>query len=210
MTDERLRALYQRSLRIPGGEDRPACPPPEHLVALVERQGPETERLATLDHVMACAACRSEFELLRSLETAAARTRRPAALAPLALAASLVLVVGGGVLLWRVWGPGDGAPEVYRGGPAGITLMYPVGAVAAEESRVFTWRVLPQARGYAFELLAADGTPVFSGETADTSLTLPASVHLRPGEPYRWWVRAELESGLEERSPTAEFRLRER
>lgn len=210
MTDERLRALYQRSLRIPGGEDRPACPPPERLVALVARQGPETERLASLDHVLACAACRSEFELLRSLETAASHSRWPAALAPLALAASLVLAVGGGVLLWRAFGAGGDSRDVYRGAPAGVALVHPAGDVGVVDSRVFTWRALPKARGYAFELLAADGTPVFSGETADTSLTLPASVHLRPGEPYRWWVRAELESGLEERSPTAEFRLRER
>ena len=58
MTDEeRLRVAYGELLaaRAPAGRD--GCPPPEALLRLVEREGPEDARLATLDHVLGCTKC---------------------------------------------------------------------------------------------------------------------------------------------------------
>ena len=47
-----------------------SIPPPEAIAALVRREGPEEARLATLDHVMSCADCRRDFDLLRAVERA--------------------------------------------------------------------------------------------------------------------------------------------
>ena len=70
MSDDRLRDLYAI-----GQGDRPAGPGGEHpapevIAALVRREGPEEGRLATLDHVMSCADCRRDFDLLRAVERA--------------------------------------------------------------------------------------------------------------------------------------------
>src|SRR5918911_1340273 len=112
MSEERLRELYARALEAREPAQREQCPPPEALLALARREGPEAERLATLDHVMACARCRPEFDLLRAIDSAGAgegearravpsptralarrRWTRWTMLVPLALAATLVLAV---------------------------------------------------------------------------------------------------------------------
>jgi len=68
ISDDRLRALYAPIAEQPRG-DR-LCPSPEDLQALVQRQGDEDARLAILDHVMTCAPCRNEFNVLRAVEKA--------------------------------------------------------------------------------------------------------------------------------------------
>ena len=99
VNDERLRAAYGTALRsgVAGGNTHAS---PEAIAALVRREGPESERLATLDHVMSCLDCRRDFDLLRAVEQAgrqvgAARTSaRPTWLMPAALAASLLVAIG--------------------------------------------------------------------------------------------------------------------
>lgn len=73
--DAPLRALYGRALALRGGgrSDGAAtvsCVAPEDILALVRRELPEERRLEVLDHVMACDACRREFDLLRAVEAA--------------------------------------------------------------------------------------------------------------------------------------------
>src|ERR671936_384188 len=119
MSEERLRELYARALEARAPADREQCPPPEALLALARREGPEAQRLETLDHVMSCARCRAEFDLLRAIEAAGAgegqarsetrsqprahARRRWTTFVPLALAATLVLAValGPGRHLWQ-------------------------------------------------------------------------------------------------------------
>ena len=70
MSDDRLRELYaiaQAGRSAGAGGEHPA---PEAIAALVRREGPEEARLATLDHVMSCADCRRDFDLLRAVERA--------------------------------------------------------------------------------------------------------------------------------------------
>src|SRR5215472_11834385 len=98
VTDEALREAYQRALDARRVSGREPCVAPEAMLSLLRREGSEEGRLETLDHVMGCGACRSEFELLRSIEVAGAEAAdrpRPAILriprrfaVPLALAAS--------------------------------------------------------------------------------------------------------------------------
>jgi hypothetical protein len=73
MTDEPLRKSYDRlmAIRAAGDTGRADCLPPEDLQQLLDRSGPEQERLRLLDHVMACPYCQPEFELLRMVRDAA-------------------------------------------------------------------------------------------------------------------------------------------
>src|SRR3954470_17091787 len=139
VSDERLRELYATAVRgrtaRPGGEH----PAPEAIAALVRREGAEEARLATLDHVMSCAECRRDFDLLSAVERAglesgaAARagTRR-SWLIPAALAASLLIAIGLGRTLVR---PAD---DITRGGGgSAIVLVQPAAAAVAGDSLVF-------------------------------------------------------------------------
>ena len=220
MTETGLRELYQQALAARGGGDRQRCPTPEAILALVRREGPEEERLATLDHVMACDACRREFDLLRSIEVAgeeAAGARPPARgrlpfswrhTIPYALAASLLVAIGLGV---RDRGRVPDGGEIARGGSEGVTLLAPAATgVAAGAPLVFAWRPDPGARRYLLEVLDADGRAVVSESTSDTTFTLRDASRLAPDRDYRWWVRAVGDGGARRASPVRPLRLRSR
>lgn len=205
MTDERLREIYREALARREGAERGACPPPDRLMELVERRGEEAARLATLDHVMACPSCLTEFELLRSV-TAAARRRALRPVVAIALAASVVLLVGGGLIVRSV-GPREEVPDVLRGEAGEVVLVAPRGRLGAGSPARLVWRAVPNAWRYEVEVLEAGGSPVFSAATGDTLLVVPDSVRLEVERPYSWWVRARLRDGGELRSRPAEFSL---
>jgi hypothetical protein len=173
-----------------------ACVSPEALLALVRREGPESVRMQTLDHAMTCAACLRDYELLRGIERAGEESgatksalRRIWGLAPLALAASVLLLIGIGVGYERL---AEG-PDVPRGGSEGVVLFAPPLAVASSSEVTFTWASVPNAQSYQLELLGSNNSAVISRVTRDTVVVLPAG-QLRPGE-YRWWVRAATPAG---------------
>jgi hypothetical protein len=187
MSVPRLQELYAQALA--GRSDAAeGCVPPEELLALVRKQGNEARRLQTLDHVMGCAACHREFELLRALEAAGGGSREPATvrssrrIMPLALAASVLLAIGVGIVMR------NRESDTTRGGRSALVLLTPAAEVAPAEPVTFSWRPLPGTQRYRLELLDRNGGAVFSQLTPDTSLTLPAAI-LQPGSSYRWWVR---------------------
>jgi hypothetical protein len=45
---------------------------------------------------------------------------------------------------------------------------------------------------YQIVVVDTTGTEMYAGETRDTALTLPDSVHLTAGRAYLWWVQARL------------------
>jgi hypothetical protein len=213
MTDEQLRALYGRATANHAAR-RGDCPSPDALLAIARREGPERERVEMLDHVMSCADCRRDFELLRAIErgrrTEAAeaagwiRWRRPISAGLItALAASLAFaaILGPRHDWWR----GGGAGDVMRDGAGDVVpLSPPAGAVVQPGTLTFAWRAVPDARGYTLELLSPEGSTLASRQTTDTTVTL-TDVRLAPGE-YRWWVRARLAGG-ELRSPARPLRI---
>lgn len=216
MSDARLRELYARSFGAGAGTGTatlPAThPSPEDVLALAQGSLPESRRLALLDHVMACSDCRAEFDMLRAIETAGGeRTAQvrplPSAwrrMAPLAIAASLALVVG--TEGWRR--SRDGGDEVMRGDANGVRVVSPAGEVAPGAPLTFAWHSVPGARRYDLEVLNADGNVVFSAETRDTVVTGARPETILPGAEYRWWVRAVLEDGAQPRSEPRAFRVR--
>jgi hypothetical protein len=190
MTDAELRDIYTRALT-----NRADCPPPEALVALVTRTGSEASRLATLDHVMACAQCKQDFELLRAIQAAdqaqtqAARPRRSVALW---LAAAVVVIAAGALAVTQLQ-----RPNPVRGAPSADIAL--VGAANGS----LVWRAVPDAVRYDVEIVDASGVTIFRARVADTTTTLPAAL---PGGPLSWWVRATLRDGSERRSAIVPLR----
>lgn len=200
MTDEQLREAYRRAVDARAREagERSACPPPEALEALVERTGTEAQRLRTLDHVMACASCRPEFELLRSIGAAHLRAaparRRPTWQRPLtlALAASVMfaVVLGPGRSVWNDW-----RSDAVRSGGPGIVLAQPAdGATAGAEPLRFTWRPAGGATSYTLEIMTSEGSVRHAATTRDTTTVVSEIMSLPPGD-YRWWVRTRTAGG---------------
>jgi hypothetical protein len=207
VNDEQLREIYGSVMTSRSRGRHSACPQPEALLALVRREGSEESRLALLDHVMSCADCRSEFDLLRSIELAgagghaAARPRRRW-MAPLALAASVLLavVVGRHVL------PGTPEGDVVRSGAeGGVTLLAPPPEATTGSPLLFAWHPIAGAGRYRLEVMTAAGEVVLEAETADTAIVLQSAADLEPGE-YQWWVGAT--SPADTRSSLRPLRLR--
>ena len=201
MNDRELRNAYATlvSDRLP---DRTACPAPERLRALVERVGPEPDRLETLDHVMACADCRAEFDLLRALAEARPAPLRRWAM-PLAAAATITFLVSAG-LLWRAVDPA-GSEAVLRGDAEPTQLIAPNGSLEGAAPR-FIWRSAGAGARYRLEVFTPAGDPVFSLRLADTTAALPDSVRLQRGQDYHWWLAVETREGQEFRTGVATFR----
>ena len=202
--DERdLKRIYSRRVVERGTPDASRCPSPETILAVLEREGTEEARLATLEHVMACAACHREYELLSAVNEAAeessgSATRRMPWWSGgriLALAASLVAAIGAALLVRdRI-----ARDDTIRGGDGDIVLVSPAPGVAAAAGLHFAWRTVPGATGYVVEIQRRDGAVVFADTTADTTFALPEASPLQGGARYRWWVR-ELTDGAEPRS----------
>jgi hypothetical protein len=195
---EGLGRLYRRRV---DARNLPAtgCVSPEALVALLEREGPEGERLATLEHVVSCPACHREYEWLAAVGQAATKAggrtagQAPWRRAPLALAASLVAAVAAGFL---IRGQMRGGGEPVRGTTGDIVLAAPAAGVSPSDAPVFSWHPIEEASGYVFEIQGADRGVIRSDTTPDTTLSLPAAL---PAGEYRWWVR-EVTDGTEPRS----------
>jgi hypothetical protein len=207
MSDERLRELYAAAQ---AGHRRPGTshPSPEAIAALARREGSEARRLATLDHVMSCADCRRELDLLRSIEhagVAAGSATRPSGrrawLMPAALAASLLVAVGvGREALHR-------NTDTTRGGSDdGVVLVQPGATATAGTPVVFAWRPVAGASRYELEVLDARGSVAASAVTRDTSVSPASAGRLPPGE-YRWWVRATTSDARALRSDMRPLRL---
>jgi hypothetical protein len=210
VNEERLREVYAGVMASRGAMAgrTVACPSPEAVLALVRREGSESSRLATLDHVMSCAECRSEFDLLRSIELAGAeagaqaRPGRRKWLLPAALAASVLLaVVIGRFALWTV-------PEsevVRSGSDLGVTLLAPPAESPAGSPMLFAWHPVPDAGRYRLEVLTNDGEVALEAETVDTAIMLQSAAGLTPGD-YKWWVGATA-AGAAARSALRPLRL---
>lgn len=205
MTDEELRRAFQAGTSTnPTG--RRECPGAEAISSLVEQEGKEADRLALLDHVMTCPACRRDFELMRSVHVAAptASHRR---LLPLALAASVALLLGlGGMGLWS--SRGTDRPDLRRGS-AEVELVTPASGALVNLPVQLTWRPMSGTPLYTVELLAGDGRLIQSWVTADTTVSVPAAPTptISAGD-YAWWVKARLSDGAERRSSMIRFQVR--
>jgi len=208
MTDDAaLRDAYRELLEARTPSDRSGCPAPEALLAVVERRGSDATRLATLDHVMGCAACRRDFDLLRtaavSAERAAGdaptlhvvrgggRATRRLPLRSLAVAAGLIVAVGVGLLTWH-----PGTPQPLLRGDANTVVLLPP-EQRADGSALLRWRTVPGAAAYRVEVFAPNGRTVAADTVSDSTFVLPA---VDASAQLRWMVTALHGDGHEVRS----------
>ncbi len=196
--------LYARAVAARSGGDRSGCPSPEELVALAVGRLPGRDRLRMLDHVMSCAACGREYALLDAV-AASEPPRRWSRGIPLALAATVLLALGVGVV-WRVSSRTHGSDAV-RGEEGAIRLLTPAAGARVPDRPVFAWGAAGAGVRYRFELLPVGGDPVYAVEITDTTLTLPDSVRIEREVEYLWWVRAHLPDGRQAASAVGRFRL---
>lgn len=192
MKEGDLEAYYRRLMAHRARDDRETCVAPEDLLRLAQRSGGESERVRLFNHVMACEACRREYEmLLAAVELKPAR--RKLNTGALAAAAAVALIMGAGLIWQSVNIEPDG--DVLRGPEEALTLVAPPPGRVASRDPTFTWRATEGASEYHFELLDPAGSPVFAVATEDTLLALPDSVDLRSDWAYSWWIRAVLTDG---------------
>jgi len=197
MSDEDLRKAYQA--RRPGAASGGA-PSPEEMQRLVAGEGPEAERLRTLDQAFASPGATEEFALLRAIEQAGrSAATRPTwrRMAPLALAASVLLAVVGVVTLRQRATEPTRAP-VPEGAPVPVR---PAPDARVEGAISFLWRSAPGARGYRLELLTDAGTVLATIETSDTTASYTPIGAGATQAAYRWVVVGLLPEGVEVASP---------
>ncbi len=191
VNDQQLRDIYAGVMTSRERNRQGACPDPEAILALIRREGAEEARLATLDHVMSCADCRSEFDLLRSIEVAGVESGSTGRagrrwMAPVALAASVLLAV----VIGRYALPGTSESDVVRSGAADrVTLLAPPPEAITGSPLLFAWHPIAGAGHYRLEVMDRDGDLVLEAETADTAILLRSAAELAPGD-YQWWVGA--------------------
>jgi hypothetical protein len=180
MKDEELRGLYRSHLTKGDAGNRTACPPPERLREVLDREGSEEARLATMNHVMACRHCLPEFEMLRSVNEALPG-QKPA-FRWMAIAAAAVLVIGAALIGRQVIRPGE---DVLRDGPT-LRLLSPRSGEQLAQPVRLVWNRVPEAVEYQVEVLTTDGAPATTFKTADTTAVLDS---LPAGE-FIWQVSA--------------------
>jgi len=205
MNDEELQRAYLRAApQAPIGPH----PDPERIADLVRGSGREADRLALLEHVMRCPACRRELDLLRAANEgarAADTSRFPVRW--MAFAAAAVLVIGvTSVFLSRTRTPV--APDVYRGQRPALTLVEPHAGSTVAQPVHLAWQAVADARTYHIELLSEHGDMIAAWNTTDTALAIPDSVRLIASQSYDVWVRATLDDRTDVSSPIVRFSVK--
>jgi hypothetical protein len=172
------------------------------LAGFVDNRLDEASRKRAIAHLDICNDCRAELIATTSLVRGTPSSSLRPIVSPwrrgrvwaLAGAGALAAAVAG-IVLFR--GPIGPVIETVRTPIVGSTESPRIMAVAPRDGalvqspadRVFTWRAY-DSDNYRFVLLEEDGTPLWSLDTHDTSLVLPADISLRPGGTYFWRVDA--------------------
>jgi hypothetical protein len=205
VTDSELQRDYQQAIALRTAASRAQCPPAAAIEALAAGEGKERDRLTTLDHVMACAHCQREFELLRAIHTAGAP--RQAAIQPrwYALAAALLVVVALSLFTVRR------DASVLRGSAGADSIpvpIAPIGDVATASVRLFVWGSFAGAAQYRIEVLDPGGALRAAASVVDTTWALTDSVALLPGDELQWTVEAVMPDARRVQSRIVAFRVR--
>jgi hypothetical protein len=181
------RAAYRSTL---AGAPGPGCPGQDALASLAVGDLPPGDRVRVADHVVACAACASDYRILAELHReASARARTRGSWRAAAVAAVVVAALAG------VLAPGDKTPALDPDRPRGrpgtrAVTPAPDAALAAAPAEL-SWPAEPLALGYRVRLFDARAEPIWESPAAQTtSRPLPQDVRerLRAGGGYFWIV----------------------
>jgi hypothetical protein len=146
----------------------------------------DRERIET--HLSQCDFCR---DTVVATQDAVSQSRKPRRIAIASLAA--VAAVAALVITPRFTALRD-EPVMRDPAEAVAIHAYDVKATGGS-STVLAWSGAASADHYEVTLTDAEGFRIWSGETRDTTIVLPASVSLMPGKAYVWYADAILSDG---------------
>ena len=163
-------------------------PSSEELAAYLSGKLPLARRDQLEDHLAKCSECRREVTFARRILRARRETRRRAWLVPIATAAAIAFVV------FSVRRPTARIDDVRSGGvdtASTIKTISPSSIASVDAANVvFTWNSERGRPLYQLTLTDAVGQALWSLQTTDTSVALPATIKLSPGQAYFWLVDA--------------------
>jgi hypothetical protein len=192
-------------------DDSLSHPSAEQMAAYLEGRLARAEHDAVVDHLCDCPACRLEARDARALHVGVRRTRRP-------LWITIASTLAAGLLFMIV--------PTLRSPPAPSTIerntdtRIPADAIPridvlapgsegelSARGLKFQWRAESVDVEYSMSLQDSSGHIVWSATTADTTLTLPADVTVRPGL-YFWTVDALRADGRTATTGTQRLRIK--
>lgn len=217
MSDEKLRAAYERQVAANAPVDRSKCPSTELLQEMAEMgQGGSDENLKTMDHIFGCMYCRADFALLRSVEVGAMRAGNTVLAAQsnrwftgprIAFAATLLLAIGIGTETVR-----RRNNSTVRAGSeaADIIVVSPAANAVVTAAPPFVWHKVAGADSYEIQLLDTTGVVITSQVTSDTTYIPPVSMqlHLNQLPAFDWLISARRSDGNERRSSVMRVRVK--
>ena len=182
--------------------------PSSEDVAAYLSDGLEPEaRIAFETHLAECRTCRAEISSARRL-LASSRSRKWQWIVPSAVAAVAAIAVFSTLPSSRTSEEQTRGVSRASSGSAvslGIVAPHDQGTVAGIP--VFIWRTDGAEALYRFSITDAGGATVWTSETRDTTISLPADVSLAPDRDYLWNVDAVDQEGATVTSGTHRFRI---
>jgi anti-sigma factor RsiW len=165
----------------------------EQLGAYLANTLDPLERANVERHLVVCSDCRRELvEAHRAISTAPDVRRTKAGwygVAGLAAAAAVLLVI------WPREQFRPASTAIERNAPAvaaagALTIVSPIPSGELDSStRSFTWNRNDDA-SYRITITDSAGRSIWSGNTQDTTIAVPASVQLERGARFFWYVDA--------------------
>lgn len=159
-------------------------------------------------HLADCRLCRNEVASARRLLAIDPAKKRPW-IVPLALAA--VVAIGFFSISTSQRGTEeptrDAAKRASADGTVNVRVVTPVDGGIVSGLPVFTWRAHGADALYRFSVSDAAAATIWSTETNDTSVSLPADVRLEVSRDYLWNVDAIDPDGTNLTSGTHRFRF---
>jgi anti-sigma factor RsiW len=184
-------------------------PTAETIAAYLSGRLSASDRVMLETHLSGCRECRQEVMSARRLLKTSPRRVRWQLVVPAAAAAILALaLLGRGLFSPPVEEEIVRAPagEAASGARPSLQVVSPANEATVErDSVVFSWTGYPGRPLYRLTLTDAGGATIWTRNTADTSVSLPADLRLAPGRSYFWYVDALDSSGQSLTTGTRRF-----
>jgi len=182
----------------------------EEMARYLDRSLSAAERGEVDGHLASCAECRAEVraaaQIVRDLGQRSLWIRGSALAAA---AAAVALIVTNPFAQDETRDPTLRGPDTPLDvGDRQVTAVTPEDGASVQRSELtFVWRPLEADARYRFTLTNVLGEDIWSVDTVDTSLMVPADIELQQGENYLWYVDALLLDGRSVTTGTRRFEL---
>jgi hypothetical protein len=180
---------------------------PEEIAAYIDGVATGDARARIESHLATCDDCRAEIVDASRIAATLPRARgmRRRVWIPAAAAAAVVLLA-----VWPRTVREPGVEVTHRESPVTATIapraIEPVGTV--DSAVALVWTSVPHTDRYRVRLFDARGTVIWERETTDTTINVPATTSLRPGQAYFWKIEAQAGFGRSAATELVEFSVR--